>query len=157
MPASEWLTVGPGIVELVGLAETALMTAALTTVSPGRQVRAVALASNHFRPPRPQPGRFIARARVVSASRFFVFASAEIEDAEGRRLSEVSGHFKIETVVPKPPPPPASLPPVEESPPGTPDPLLRPFVDVPGEDPSDQPLWRLLGATVALVERKRLS
>ena len=98
MPASEWLAVAPGVTDIYALAETALMSAAMTTIQPGVDAQAVTLSCNHLRPPRAQPGRYLARARVVSASRFYVFGSVEIEDPEGRRIMDANGHFAIEPV-----------------------------------------------------------
>lgn len=65
----------------------------------------------------------------MNASRFYIFASVEIEDPEGRRITDVNSHFKIESVELASPAPPAALMGVEEPTYETPDPLLRPLVD----------------------------
>lgn len=68
-------------------AETAATGVAMTTLTPGLDVEPVSLALNYFRPPRPQAGNLLARARVVNASRLFVFVEIEIEDPNGRKVA----------------------------------------------------------------------
>src|SRR5262249_33773821 len=65
------------------------------------------------------------RARVVNASRLFVFVEVEIEDPNGRQISHGSAHCEVRQVEPSPPPPPLELRPVEEAVYSTPDPYLR--------------------------------
>lgn len=145
MPASEWLIAANGLMEASILVETALMSAATTTLPPGQAVQAVSLVSDHFRPTRPQAGSLVVRARVVNASRFFIYTTMEGEDPEGRRLMSAHAHYRIVPVDPPPPPPPAVLAPVEEPQFATPDPVYRPLPvdrrleDLPG------PFWELLG------------
>ncbi len=69
------------------LAETAVTGVAMTTLITGLDVEPVSLALNYFRPTRPQAGNLLARARVVDASRLFVFVETEIEDPAFRASS----------------------------------------------------------------------
>jgi len=125
MPATGWLQLGSGELELSILAEAATSGVAMTALTPGLDVQPVTLALNHFRPARAQAGNLLARARVVNASRFFIFAEVEIEDPQGRQIAQGTSHCEIRPVEPSPPPPPAELRPVDEAAYATPDPYLR--------------------------------
>jgi hypothetical protein len=61
---------------------------------------------NYFPPMRPEPGNLLARARVINASRFFVFSEVEIEDPQGRLIARASSHLELRRIEP---PPPAEL------------------------------------------------
>jgi hypothetical protein len=61
---------------------------------------------SYFRPMRPEPGNLLARARVINASRFFVFSEVEIEDPQGRLIARASSHLELRRIEP---PPPAEL------------------------------------------------
>jgi uncharacterized protein (TIGR00369 family) len=98
---------------------------AMTTLTPGLDVDPVSLALNFFRPTRPQAGNLLARARVLNASRFFVFVEVEIEDPHGRKVAHGTSHCEVRQVEPSPPPPPSELRPVEEAAYSTPDPYQR--------------------------------
>ena len=91
------------------LAETAVTGVAMTTLTPGLDVEPVSLALNYFRPTRPQAGNLLARARVVNASRLFVFVEIEIEDPHGRKVAHGTSHCEVRQVEPSPPPPPSEL------------------------------------------------
>lgn len=73
MPAVGWSSITTGELEIALLAETAASGVAMTTLPPGLDVEPVSLALNYLRPARPQAGNLLARARVVNASRVFVF------------------------------------------------------------------------------------
>lgn len=107
------------------LAEAAVTGVAMTTVTPGLDVDPVSLALNYFRPTRPQAGNLLARARVVNASRLYVFVEVEIEDPQGRYIALGTSHCEVRQVVPSPPPPPSELRRVDEAAYSTPDPYLR--------------------------------
>jgi class 3 adenylate cyclase len=107
------------------LQETALTEVAMTTLPPGMDAVPISITTNYFRPPRPQPGNLLARARVVNASRFFVFSEVEVEDPQGRRIAQGSGHLRLRRIDPAPPPAPVELTPVEEPTYATVDPYLR--------------------------------
>jgi len=115
-----------GELEISMLAEAAVTGVAMSTLTPGLDIEPVSLVLNGFRPTRPQNGNLLARARVVNASRLFVFAEVEIEDANGRQIAHGTSHCEVRQVEPSPPPPPAELRPVEEATYSTPDPYLRP-------------------------------
>jgi class 3 adenylate cyclase len=125
MPATGWLAVASGELEVSMLAEAAVTGVAMTTLSPGLDVDPVSLALNYFRPTRPQAGNLLARARVVNASRLYVFVEVQIEDPHGRQLAQGTSHCEVRQVEPSPPPPPAELRPVEEAAYSTTDPYLR--------------------------------
>jgi acyl-coenzyme A thioesterase PaaI-like protein len=107
------------------LAETAVTGVAMTTLTPGLDVDPVSLALNYFRPTRPQAGNLLARARVVNASRLFVFVEIEIEESNGRKVAHGTSHCEVRRVEPSPPPPPSELRRVDEAAYSTPDPYLR--------------------------------
>ena len=107
------------------LAEAAVTGVAMTTLTPGLDVDPVSLALNYFRPTRPQAGNLLARARVVNASRLFVFVEVEMEDPYGRQVAHGSSHCEVRQMEPAPPPPPSVLRRVEEAAYSTPDPYLR--------------------------------
>lgn len=125
MPASAWSQLVTSELEFSILAETALTGVAMTTLTPGLDVEPVTLALNYFRPARAQPGNLLARARVVNASRFFIFAEVEIEDPQGRQIAQASSQCQVRAIDPAPPPPPSELRPAEEATYATPDPYLR--------------------------------
>jgi len=107
------------------LAETAVTGVAMTTLPPGLDVDPVSMALNYFRPTRPQAGNLLARARVVNASRLYVFVEIEIEDPNGRKVAHGTSHCEVRQVDPSPPPPPSELRRVDEAAYSTPDPYLR--------------------------------
>jgi uncharacterized protein (TIGR00369 family) len=126
MPATGWSSIATGELESAILAETAVTGVAMTTLAPGLDVEPVSLAFNYFRPTRPQAGNLLARARVVNASRLFVFVELEVEDPQGRKLAHGTSQCEVRPVEPSPPPPPPELRRIDEATYGTPDPYLRP-------------------------------
>ena len=83
MPASANF-LGPPFMEVSPVLYVALWNAATTTIPAGFDVVPVTVSQQYFRPPRPQPGNLLARARTLNASSVFVCAMVEIEDP-GRR------------------------------------------------------------------------
>jgi class 3 adenylate cyclase len=144
MPATGWLGMASGELEISLLAEAAVTGAAATTLAPGLDAQPITLAFNYFRPSRAQPGNLLVRARVANASRFFIAVEVEVEDPQGRRVAHGNSQCEIRAVEPSPPPPPDELRPVEEAAYATPDPYLR---AVKGEVAPAAPLdFALLGA-----------
>ena len=125
MPATGWSSIATGELEVSMLAETAFTGVAMTTLAPGLDVEPVSLALNYFRPTRPQAGNLLARARVVNASRLYVFVEIEVEDPQGRKIAHGTSHCEVRQVQPSPPPPPSELRRVDEATYSTPDPYLR--------------------------------
>jgi class 3 adenylate cyclase len=125
MPATGWSSTASGELEVSMLAEAAVTGVAMTTLAPGQDVDPVSLALSYFRPIRPQAGNLLARARVVNASRLFVFVEVEIEDPHGRQVAHGTSHCEVRQVEPSPPPLPSGLRPVDEAVYSTPDPYLR--------------------------------
>ena len=125
MPATGWSSIATGELEVSMLAETAVTGVAMTTLTPGLDVEPVSLALNYFRPTRPQAGNLLARARVVNASRLYVFVEIEVEDPQGRKIAHGTSHCEVRQVEPSPPPPPSELRRVDEAAYSTPDPYLR--------------------------------
>jgi len=126
MPATGWSQGATGTLEISMLIESALTGVALTSLPTNMGVEPVTLDIDMFRPTRAQPGNLLARARIVNASRFFVFTEVEIEDPQGRQLAHGASHAEIQPIRPPPPPPPAELRPFEEAAYIVPDPYLRP-------------------------------
>jgi uncharacterized protein (TIGR00369 family) len=125
MPATGWLSVTSGEIEISMLAEAAVTGVAMTTLAPGLDVEPISLTLNYFRPTRPQAGNLLARARVVNASRLYVFVEVDVEDPQGRQIAQGGSQCEVRQVEPSPPPPPSELRVVEEAVYGTADPYLR--------------------------------
>ncbi len=115
------LNVSPVVLE-------ALQGAAMTALDPGMDVVPVTYSLEYFRNPRPQPGNFIARARIVSSSSITISCAADVEDPVGRLVGTAISQWSIEPVSPSPPSPPATIEPIEEPIYSTPDPPDRPPV-----------------------------
>jgi class 3 adenylate cyclase len=173
MPASGWLQGALGALEVTPLVEAALTGVAMTTLPPASDLEPVTLALNYFRPVPGQSGNLLARARVVNASRFFIFAEAEIEDPQGRQIVHGASHSRIRRMEPPPPPAPAELRAIDEPLYATPDPILRPVpAGVPREtweandgltvmrmftaDANPFPYMTLMGIDYSAVERGRI-
>ena len=125
MPATGWSSIATGELELSMFAETAATGVAMTTLAPGLDVEPVSLVLNAFRPTRPLAGNLLARARVVNASRLYVFVEIEVEDPQGRKVAHGTSQCEVLQVEPPPPPPPPELRRVDEAAYSTPDPFLR--------------------------------
>jgi len=124
MPAASIFEAETGTLDTAPLQETALLDVAITTLPPGVDATSLTVSVSYLRPIRAEPGNLLARARVINASRFFVFSEVEIEDPKGRRIAHASSHLELRQVEPPPPAPP-ELRPIEEPSYMTPDPYLR--------------------------------
>ena len=125
MPASGLFETETGTLDTAPLQETALLEVATTTLPPAMDVSPLTLAVSYFRPMRPEPGNLLARAKVINASRFFVFSEVEIEVPQGRLIAHDSSHLELRRIEPPPPPAPAEPHSVEEPIYSSPDPYLR--------------------------------
>jgi len=115
------LNVSPVVLE-------ALQCAALTAVEPGMDVTPITYSLEYFRNPRPQPGNFLARARIINTSNISVSCAADVEDPVGRLVGTAISQWAIEPVVPSPPAAPVGREPIDEPTYATPDPPDRPPV-----------------------------
>lgn len=113
---------------LTPICDEALYACAVTAIGPGLDVDPVTISIQYFRPPRPQSGNFLARARILNASSRFVSCAVDIEDPVGRLVGSAISQWAIRTVDPPPPSPPTSIERIEESTYPTPDPPDRPPV-----------------------------
>lgn len=125
MPATPWLQMEGGEIDLGLFVQAAMRGTAMTAVGPGQDLQLITLDMNNFRPIRPGPGNLVARGRVINTSRFYTYTELHVEDPNGRQIMHVVGHGDIRNLEPPPPPPPAALAPAEEPVYATPDPYLR--------------------------------
>ena len=115
------LNVSPVVLE-------ALQGAAITALEPGMDVTPITYSLEYFRNPRPQPGNFLARARIINTSNVSISCAADVEDPVGRLVGTAISQWAIEPVLPSPPPAPAGIEPIDEPTYATPDPPDRPPV-----------------------------
>jgi uncharacterized protein (TIGR00369 family) len=118
----------PPAYNLTPLYGIALYGAALTAVDAGFDVDPISLSVQYFRPPRPQPGNFIARVRVLNSSSVFVSCGADIEDPVGRLIGYAVSQWAVRKVEPLPPSAPGAIEPTDDAVYATPDPPDRPTV-----------------------------
>lgn len=126
LPATPWLQLPDGSIDLCMLADQAMSVAVLTGAPAGTDVRLSALSVNQLRPTGLESETILARARVLNSGRTFTFAEVFLEDALGRAAAHASGSFLLRPLSPPPPPSPAGMRPVAEPAYPTPDPYLRP-------------------------------
>ncbi len=131
MPATAHLMQFSGELEISLLIDAALQGVAMTVLGPGQTLFPATIDTNHFRPMRSTRGKYVARGRVLNASRFFTFTELHVEDSEGRQVMQAVSQAEICRVEPDPPPAPANLAPIEEPSYASPDPYLR---SVPAEN-----------------------
>jgi len=74
----------PPAYNLSALSSQALYACGITAVDAEMDLDPITVSVQYFRSPRPQPGNFLARARVLNSSSYFVSCSAELEDPVGR-------------------------------------------------------------------------
>jgi class 3 adenylate cyclase len=118
----------PPAYNLAPLSTQSLYACATTAVEAGMDVDPITVSVQYFRPPRPQPGNFLARARVLNSSSAFVSCTAELEDPVGRLVGFAASQWGVRRVAPPPPSAPASIEPADDSTYSTPDPPDRPAV-----------------------------
>ena len=91
----------------------ALQGAAITALEPGMDIAPITYSLEYFRNPRPQPGNFLARARIINSSNISISCAADVEDPVGRLVGTAISQWAIEPVTPSPPSPPVSIEPIE--------------------------------------------
>jgi class 3 adenylate cyclase len=106
----------------------ALQDAATTALEPGMDVVPITYTLEYFRNPRPQPGNFLARARIINTSNISISCAADVEDPVGRLVGTAISQWGIEPVMPSPPAAPVGMEPIDEPTYATPDPPDRPPV-----------------------------
>jgi class 3 adenylate cyclase len=128
LKASGGHLVFPPAYNLSPLSGQALYACAAAAVDPGMDVYPITASVLYFRPPRPQPGHFLARARVVNSSSVFVSCTAELEDPVGRLVGFAASQWGVRRLDPPPPSAPASIEATDDAVYSTPDPPDRPTV-----------------------------
>jgi uncharacterized protein (TIGR00369 family) len=118
----------PPAYNLSALSTQALYMCAVTAIEAGMDLEPIVNSVQYFRPPRPQPGNFLARARVLNSSSYFVSCTAEIEDPVGRLVGFAATQWGVRRMDPPPPSAPASIEPAGDAVYSTPDPPDRPPV-----------------------------
>ncbi len=88
--------------------------ARLRPSKPGWMLDPITVSVQYFRPPRPQPGNFLARARVLNSSSAFVSCTAELEDPVGRLVGFAASQWGVRRIDPPPPSAPASIEPADD-------------------------------------------
>jgi class 3 adenylate cyclase len=118
----------PPAYNLSALSTQALYACGVTALEPGTELDPITVSVQYFRPPRPQPGNFLARARVLNSSSYFVSCTAEIEDPVGRLVGFAASQWGVRRIDPPPPSAPASIEPTDDAVYSMPDPPDRPAV-----------------------------
>ena len=118
----------PPAYNLSVLSNQALYACAETAVDTGMVLDPITISVQYFRPPRPQPGNFLARARVLNSSSAFVSCTAELEDPVGRLVGFAASQWGVRRLDPPPPAAPASIERADDAVYSTPDPPDRPSV-----------------------------
>ncbi|MDT5412877.1 MAG: hypothetical protein QOG14_5097, partial [Mycobacterium sp.] len=118
----------PPAYNLSALSSQALHAASDTAVEAGMALDPITISIQYFRSPRPQPGNFLARARVLNSSSVFVSSTAELEDPVGRLVGFAASQWGVRRIDPPPPSAPASIEPTGDAVYSTPDPPDRPSV-----------------------------
>jgi class 3 adenylate cyclase len=127
MPASPWLQIADGSVEVRMLLEEALALAVTTGAPAGHEVRTAALSINQLRHSGVDSDSFVARARTLNTGSVFTLAEVQVEDGTGRAVAHASGSFLVRPIEPPPPPFVETHDRFEEPSYSTPDPYLRPL------------------------------
>lgn len=94
MPASEWLNSPAGRLQggtITMLADTALMTAVLTTAPAGTAIAGLDLKVNFLRPVSGDGADLLARAQVEHSGRTLAIARARVENSEGKPVMLATG------------------------------------------------------------------
>ena len=124
MPASGHLAFIPSY-NMAPLYDFTGYACAVTAIGPGLDLEPRAISAQFYRPPRPQPGNFLARARVLNSSSVFVSCAVDIEDPVGRLIGYATSQWAVETIDPPPPSAPATIEPSEQPTYATADPSER--------------------------------
>ena len=74
----------PPAYNLSALSSQALYAGSITAVEACMDLDPITISVQYFRSPRPQPGNFLARVRVLNSSSLAVSSTAELEDPVGR-------------------------------------------------------------------------
>jgi class 3 adenylate cyclase len=118
----------PPAYNLSALSSQALYACGTTAVDAEMELDPITVSVQYFRSPRPQPGNFLGRARVLNSSSLFVSCTAELEDPVGRLVGFAASQWGIRRIDPPPPSAPASIEPTGDAVYSTPDPPDRPSV-----------------------------
>jgi uncharacterized protein (TIGR00369 family) len=101
MPVTPWLQSAPGTLTggvLAFAADAPLGSALFTTLPPGTWVTTSELSVHFLRPPAPDCGAIITRARLIQAGRSQGLSESTIEDAEGHLLAHATARNMIVTL-----------------------------------------------------------
>ena len=103
MPASQWFCTGfgtfyGGVIAL--FIDGGINTAVTTTLPPGTSFGTLDLKVNFLRPVTPDGRDLVARARVVHRGRTVAVTTAEVEDADGKRVAMATSSAMILPGVP---------------------------------------------------------
>lgn len=98
----------PPAYNLSVLSSQALFACAETAVDTGMVLDPICVSVQYFRPPRPQPGNFLAHARVLNSSSVFVSCTADLEDPVGRLVGFAASQWGVRRIDPPPPSAPTS-------------------------------------------------
>jgi uncharacterized protein (TIGR00369 family) len=94
LPCSKWLSTSAGTVQggfTAMLAESAMTSAAYSTVPPDTAVAALDFKVNYLRPVFPDGSDLTARARILHRGRTLAVAAAELTNAEGKQVALATG------------------------------------------------------------------
>jgi uncharacterized protein (TIGR00369 family) len=94
LPCSKWLSTAAGTVQggfTAMLAESAMTSAAYSTVPPDTAVAALDFKVNYLRPVFPDGSDLTARARILHRGRTLAVAAAELTNAEGKQVALATG------------------------------------------------------------------
>jgi len=103
MPASEWFCTGFGTFYggiIAHFIDGGINTAVTTTLPPGTSFGTLDLKVNFLRPVTPDGRELVARARVVHRGRTVAVTTAEVEDADGKRVAMATSSAMILPGVP---------------------------------------------------------
>jgi uncharacterized protein (TIGR00369 family) len=98
MPASEWFCSGFGTFYggfIALFLDGVINTAVTTTLAPGTSFGTLDLKVNFLRPVTPDGRELLARARVAHRGRTIAVATADLEDADGKRVAMATGSAMI--------------------------------------------------------------
>ena len=94
LPCSKWLSTSAGTIQggfTAMLAESAMTSAAYSTVDADTAVAPLDFKVNYLRPVFPDGNDLVARARILHRGRTLVIAAAEITNSEGKQVALATG------------------------------------------------------------------